>query len=141
MVAILTNLINRECWGYVVTSLSIGCDYVLAIANISSTMTNALPWSLLATQHDFWKPKSQIATMWAFYAPIVATPIIILEPNPINFKLLNCVLCYHVDPLPRVRGGILNYKLVNKILSLLKHLETNHHKVWIEWDGCEKNAL
>jgi len=26
-------------------------------------------------------------------------------------------------------------------LSLLKHLKTNHHKVWIEWDGCEKNAL
>jgi hypothetical protein len=58
MVAILTKLINRECWGYVVTLFSIGCDYVLAIANIFSTMTNALPWSLLATQHDFWKPKN-----------------------------------------------------------------------------------
>jgi hypothetical protein len=43
--------------------------------------------------------------MWAFYAPIVTTPIIILEPNPINLKLLKCVLCYHVEPLPRVRGA------------------------------------
>ncbi len=94
-------------------------------------------------QHNmiFGSQKIKNATMWAFYAPIVVTPIIILEPNPISLKLLKCVLCYHVDPLPRVRGGILNYKLVNKILSLLKHLETNHHKVWIEWDGCEKNAL
>jgi hypothetical protein len=61
MVAILTNLINRECWGYVGTSFSIGCDYVIVITNMSSTMTSALPRSLLATQHDFWKPKSKIA--------------------------------------------------------------------------------
>jgi hypothetical protein len=66
MVAILTNLINKECWGYVGTSLSIGCDYVLAIIDMSSTMTGALPWSLLATQHDFWKPKSKIAISYVW---------------------------------------------------------------------------
>jgi hypothetical protein len=95
------------------------------------------PNSLFWTKFNFgarWK-------VWGFYAPIATTPITILEPNPINLKLLKCVLRYHVDPLPKVRRGILNYKLVNEILSLLKHLETNHCKVWIEWDGCEKNAL
>jgi hypothetical protein len=46
-----------------------------------------------------------------------------------------------IDQFPRARKGILNYKLANEISSIQKHLETKHHKVWIECDECEKNAL
>jgi hypothetical protein len=46
-----------------------------------------------------------------------------------------------IDPFPRARKGVLNYKLANEISSIRKHLEAKHHKVWIEWGECEKNAL
>jgi hypothetical protein len=58
MVNIFINSIDRECCGFITTSLSIKGDFVPTIANISSIMINPLPWPLLAKQHDFWKPKS-----------------------------------------------------------------------------------
>jgi hypothetical protein len=112
------------------------------IAHTSSTLTNILPWPLLAKQRDFWKPKSQIATTWTFYAPIVTpTPIGSLEKKSVVHEHLKCVLYYSIDPLPGIRNGILSYKSTNGISSLQKHLDLNHHKVWIEWGEHEKIAL
>jgi hypothetical protein len=58
MVNISINSIDKECCGFVITSPSIGCDYVFNIANISSPMIDALPRSLLAKHHDFWNCKN-----------------------------------------------------------------------------------
>jgi hypothetical protein len=42
MVDVLTDSIDRECYGFVTTSLSLGCDSTPNIANISSTLTETL---------------------------------------------------------------------------------------------------
>ncbi len=58
MVNILIDSVNMECYDFAATSPSIGCDFTLNIASISSTLTNTLWWPILAKQCDFWKPKN-----------------------------------------------------------------------------------
>jgi hypothetical protein len=103
-------------------------------------MIDALSWPLLAKQHDFWKTKSWIAIAWAFYASIACGLVATPKPNPFVLQHLRCVLCYPIAALLGGRKGILSYKLPNEISLLWKHLETNHHKVWIEGGEYEKNA-
>jgi hypothetical protein len=42
MVNILIDSVNMECYDFAATSPSIGCDFTLNIASISSTLTNTL---------------------------------------------------------------------------------------------------
>jgi hypothetical protein len=75
----------------------------------------SLSWPLLAKQHDFWKIKSWIAIVWAFYASIAPALVATPKPNPFGLQHLRCVLCYPIAALLGARKGILSYKLANEI--------------------------
>jgi hypothetical protein len=91
--------------------------------------------------NNFWKPKICNATTWAFFA-INNASITLSKVSSSHPKLeqLRCVFCYLVVVayVGLKKGGIISYKSTNKILTLQKHLETNHPKIWIEWIEWDK---
>jgi hypothetical protein len=86
----------------------------------------------LATQKDFWKPKSRNATRWVFYvinnASITLSKV---SSSHHELKQLKCILCYPivVAHVGLRKGGIINYKSTKKISAFQKHLEINHQKI------------
>jgi hypothetical protein len=75
----------------------------------------------LAKQKGFLKLKSCNVTTWAFYViNNASTTISKVSSSHHELKHLKCVFCYLivVAHVGLIKGGIINYKFVNKISAL-----------------------
>jgi hypothetical protein len=86
----------------------------------------------LHAQRSFCRKNSKTALCRAFYCVNDNKKV-----NIIILQIMHCILCHNnpilnLNPKPQTRKGLFIYKKTNGIIALRKHVNLNHHNVFLK---------